>query len=181
MRLLFFFLILVSIHLSKALFSQVNSSVLRLPSRNTTLTAGGTRTVISLKRSPWPFLPFRRYIKDGLSLEVTAFGDSFSDIHISNILLTLLELERTVLHAGRPDEVLEDIVTVGETSGRVYANIGFYSLHPPVGITLSQAGDVLQMAWQLMAEHEPPREITSSTVLYGEKDVTLFRLSFRIS
>lgn len=176
----FFFLIPVSIHLSKALLLQLNSSVLRLPSRNTTLTTGGIRTSIPFQKSPWPFLPFEWYIKDGLSLRVTAFGDALSDTYTSNILLALLTLERAVLFAGGPDDVLEEIVTVTEIRGHVYTNIGFYSLHPPIGITLLQAGDVLHTAWQLLMEFEPPREIPMSTVLYKGYEVALFRLSFRV-
>lgn len=112
-------------------------------------------------------------------LEVTAFGDAFSATHTTDMLLTILTLERAVMHAGRPDDVLEEIVTVAETRGHIYTNIGFYSLHPPIGITLLQAGDVLQMAYDLLREYEPPREITASTVLYKEYEIALFRLSFR--
>ena len=179
MRLLLF-LVPVSIHLSKAFSLPFNSSVLPLPSQDTTHTQGGTHIILPLQSVPWPVPPFQRYIRNGLSLEINAFGDSLSGAHTDDILLGILSVKRAVLHAGNPNDVLDEIVTIADTMGDVYTNIGFYAL-PPLGITVSQAAGVLDMASQLMTAYFPPKELTSAAVVFQKRNIALFRLSFRVS
>ena len=168
---LFFLLIFVSVPLSRAFLLPFNSSILQLPSQDTIITNGNA--------VPWPPLPLDRYIRNGISLNITAYGDTLHNRDHPSVLQALLALQRTILDVGKPGEKLNEITTAEDVKGNVYVNIGFYSLHPPMGIKIAQAGDVLHMAWQLLMAYYPPREITESTVLLRDKGLALFRMSFR--
>lgn len=176
---LFVFIILVSIHLAESSLEQLNSSVLRLPSQDTSPATEVLNTTQKLKDNPWPALPFQRYIKNGLSINVTAYGDLLANKYTPNVLQALLRIERIIQNAGEPGDVLEETTTVGKFRGDVYTEIGFYSLHPPAGIMRSQAADVLRTIWQLVIEYYPAREIPSSTITAEGVELALFRLSFR--
>ena len=175
---LVFSLIFVSISVCKALLLPFNSSVLRLPSQDSILATGETNAGITPIHTPWPSLPYLRYIKNGLVINITAYGDSLSKLRTPNVLQALPLIQRVILDAGEPNDTLEDITTVGDTRGHVYTEIGFYALHPPGGITRSQAGDVLHKVWQLLIEFFPAKEITLSSIIFGGEDIALFRLSF---
>lgn len=170
---LFFLLVFVSVPLSRALFLPYNSSILQLPSSQDTGFANSNAV-------PWPPPPVERYIRNGISLNVTAYGDTLAISYHPNILQALLALQRRILDVGKTGEKLPAITTAADVRGGVYVNVGFYALHPPVGIKVGQAGDVLQKVWELMMEYYPPKEITESTVLLRDKGFALFRLSFRV-
>ena len=129
---------------------------------------------------PWPTPPLDRYVRDGISLNITAYGDTLLPSHYHYVLQALVALQRTVLESGRNDEKLKDITSAAATRGNVYVDVGFYALNPPAGIKVGQAGDVLYKAWQLTIEYFPPKEITESTVLLRNKGLALFRMSFRV-
>ena len=175
-----FALICVSIHLGSALLLPPNSSVLRLPSQDSSLaTEEFNTTTHNLGDNPWPPLPFERSIKNGLSINITAYGDMLTKKYTPNVLQALLPIQLIIQNAGKPSDVLEETTTVGELRGNVYTEVGFYSLHPPGGIRRSQAADVLHKVWQLVIEYFPAKEITSSTIIAEGKELALFRLSFR--
>ena len=171
---LFLLLIFVSVPFSRALFLPYNSSILQLPSQDTVITDGKVNAV------PWPTPPFDRYVRNGVSLNITAYGDTLLPSHYYYVLQALLALQRTILESGKLDEKLLDITTAAATRGNVYVNVGFYNLHPPAGIKVGQAGDVIYKAWQLTIEFFPPKEITESTVLLRNNRLALFRMSFRV-
>lgn len=129
---------------------------------------------------PWPSLPVDRYIRNGISLNITAYGDTLSASHHPSVLQALLALEHTILAVGKPGEKLHEITTAADVKGDVYVEIGFYSLHPPMGIRIGQAGDVLHKVWELLMEYYPPREIPEATVLLKDKELALFRMSLRV-
>ena len=112
-------------------------------------------------------------------IDITAYGDLLGKKYSPNVLQALLSIQKVIRDAGKLNDILEEITTVGQFIGSVYTEIGFYSLHPPAGITRSEAGEVLHMIWQLVIEFHPAREITSSTILVDGSEVALFRLSFR--
>lgn len=176
---LFVFTVFLSIQFAKASLLRFNSSVLRLPSQDTSLATEELNSTRILKDNPWPPLPYERSIKNGLTINITAYGDFMSKKHTPNILRALLPIQRVILNAGEPGDVLEETTTVGEIRGDVYTEVGFYSLHPPAGITRSQAADVLHKIWQLVIEYFPAREITSSTISAEGKELALFRMSLR--
>ena len=104
-------------------------------------------------------------------------GPAFGALHTK---WHLPQYERTILNVGKPGEKLHAITTAADVKGNVYVDVGFYALHPPVGIRIAQAGDVLHRVWELLMEYYPPKEITESTVLLRDKDLALFRMSFRV-
>ena len=169
---LFLLLIFVSVPFSRALFLPFNSSILQLPSQDTTITNGNA--------VPWPALPLERYIRNGISLNITAYGDTLAISHHPSVLQAVLALERTILDVGKPGEKLHAITTAADVKGNVYVDVGFYALHPPVAIRIAQAGDVLHRVWELLMEYYPPKEIPESTVLLRDKELALFRMSFRV-
>ena len=168
----FFLLLLVSVHLSRALFLPSNSSILRLPSQDTVIQTGAAL--------PWPPVPLERYIRNGISLNITAYGDTLPASHHPSVLQALIALQQTILDVGKPGEKLHEITTASDVRGDVFVDIGFYALHPPVGIRVGQAGDVLRQVWEFTMEYYPPKEITESTVLLRDKGLALFRMSFRV-
>ncbi|CAF9906047.1 MAG: hypothetical protein ALECFALPRED_001951 [Alectoria fallacina] len=177
---LFVFLIYVSSHLASALLLPLNSSVLRLPSQDNSLATEEFNTSThNLEDNPWPPLPFERSIKNGLSITITAYGDMLSKKYTPNVLQALFPIQLIIQNAGEPSDVLEETTTIGEMKGKVYTEVGFYSLHPPGGIKRSQAADVLHKVWQLVIEYFPAKEITSSTITAEGEELALFRLSFR--
>ena len=176
----FFFLIPTWIHLSKALLLPFNTSILRLPSQNTIQATGEVDTNKSLTTSLWPPLPYERYIKNGLSINITAYGDPLSKDESNKALSAVLSIQRTLQKAGKPNDVLDEITVLGVYSGNVYTEIGFYSLRPPAGMQRRQAHDALQFMWQLMVEFFPAREIALSKISSERRELALFRLSLRI-
>lgn len=180
----FVFLVLVSIHLSKALLLPLNSSTLQLPSQDTIAPIGDLDTHTSLTaNNNWPSPPYQRYIKNGLTINIAAYGDPLAKRYTPYVLQAILSIQRLIRNAGELNDVLEEITTVGEVRGvidtEIYTEIGFYALHPPAGIKRSQAGDVLHTVWQLVIEFHPARDITISTIIEEGHDLVLFRLSFR--
>ena len=169
---LFFSLILVSVPLSRALFLPSNSSILQLPSQDTIDTNGNA--------VPWPSPPLDRYIRNGISLNVTAYGDTLANTYHTMILQAILTLQQSILASGKPGERLHAITTASDTKGNVFVDVGFYSLHPPVMISVAQASDVLRKVWELHMEYYPPKEITESTILLRDKGLALFRMSLRV-
>ena len=169
---LFFLLIFASFPFSRALFLPSNSSILQLPSTDTIITPANA--------VPWPPLPLERYIRNGISLNITAYGDTLSASEHPSVLQALLALQHTILGVGKPGEKLHAITTAEDIKGDVYINVGFYSLHPPTAIRVAQAGDVLRQVWELLMEYYPPKEITESTILLRDKGLALFRMSFRV-
>ena len=174
-----FLLLLVSIHFSSPLRLPSNSSVLQLPSQDTILQTGEINTSASLRDNPWPDLPYLLYIKKGLTINITAYGDTLSGFNSPAVLHSVLSIQRIIQNAGQLSDILEAITNVGETKGNVYTEIGFYSLHP-AGIKRSQALDVLQKIWQLLIEYVPAKEITIASIIFEGDDLALFRLSFRL-
>ena len=169
---LLFLLIFVSVPFSRALSLPYNSSsILQLPSQN---------TISNVAAVPWPSLPVDRYIRNGISLNITSYGDTLSASNHPSVLQALLALEHTILDVGKPNEKLNEITTAADVKGDVYVEVGFYSLHPPVGIKIGQAGDVLHKVWELLMEYYPPKEIPEATVLLKDKGLALFRLSLRV-
>ena len=157
----FVFLSLLWIHLSNALLLPLNSTILLVPFNT------------------WPPLPYQRAMKDGLIIRITAYGELLGKKYTPNVLQALQIIQRVITDAGEWNDVLEEITTVGQLIGNVYTEIGLYSLHPPSGITRSEACVVLHLVWQLVIEYYPAREITSSTILLDGAELALFRLSFR--
>lgn len=172
-------LITVWIYLSEAALLPLNSSILQLPSHDAILATAEPGTNKSLIGNPWPFLPFQRRIKDGLSIRITGYGDLLTKKQTNNVLEALLRIQGIIENDGEDDDVLEETTTVGVFRGSVYAEVGFYSLHPPAGIQRLQASEVLHKVWQLVIEYSPAREIPSSIIFVEGQDVALFRLSFR--
>ena len=154
------FLILLSIQLSNALLLPLNSTTLQIP------------------YNTWPALPYQRAIREGLMIRITAYGAVLARKYTPNVLQALQDIQRVITDDGEWDDVLEEITVVGRLVGNIYTEIGFYSLHPPLGITRIQACVVLHLIWQLVIEYHPAREITSSTILAGS-ELALFRLSLR--
>ena len=109
----------------------------------------------------------------------SAYGDSLPSQYSTNLLQALLEIQDVLQIAGKPGDVLEEITTVGSFKGNVYAEVGFYCLHPPAGIKRSRAADVIHKIWQLVIEYYPAKEVTESTIAFKGSDLALFRLSFR--
>lgn len=172
-----FLLLLPSLHPSTASLLPPNSTHLHLPSQNTILLTSNPAPL--LRHSPWPPVPYSRPIKNDLHITITAYGDTFPDSHTPDVLRALPPIQRTILDAGEPDDILDEITTVGTDRDGVYVDVGFYALHPPAGITRAQAADVVHKVWQLCIEFFPVREITASEVALRGVDVALFRLSFR--
>ncbi|KAM0795734.1 hypothetical protein BDR22DRAFT_893971 [Usnea florida] len=175
-------LILTWIHLSKALLLPLNTSILRLPSQDTILAPEPVDTNTSLTDKPWPPVPYERYIKDGLSINITAYGDRISKEDSSKVLLALNAVRETLQRGGKPDDVLDEITVLGvHGEGGVYVEIGFYALSPPpAGMQRWQAACVLRFMWRLVLDFFPAREIVASKILLLRRDVALFRLSFRV-
>ena len=174
-----FLLLLVSIHFSSPLRLPFNSSVLQLPSQDTILPTGEIDTSTSLRNNPWPQVPYLRYIKNGLTINITAYGDTLSGPDSPAVLHSVLSIQRLLHNAGQLSDKLEAITTVGATKSNVYTEIGFYSLHPSAGIKRSQALDVLHKIRQLLIEYIPAKEITIASIIFEGSGLALFRLSFR--
>lgn len=158
---LFVFLIPLSIHLSNALLLPLNSTTLQIP------------------YITWPALPYQRAITDELIIRITAYGAFLARKYTPNVLHALQDIQQVIKDAGEWDDVLEEITTVGKIIGNIYTEIGLYSLHPPSGLTRSEACVVLQSIWQLVIEFHPAKEIESSMILENGNELTLFRLNFR--
>lgn len=188
MELLLLYLILAPIYFSKSLLLPLNSSsVLQLPSSSqddttplATVEENSNMTHNTVSYNPWPFVPWQCQVKTGLVITITGYGDSLSQKHIENICQALLQIQRVITDDGKPTDILEENTAVGETRGRVYAEVGFYSLRPPGGIRRSDAAEVIRKIWQLLVEFVPAREIAMSTVIARGKGLALFRLSFRL-
>ena len=176
----FFSLILTWIHLSKALLLPFNTSILRLPSQDTIPATVEINTNASLTNKHWPPVPYERYIKDGLSINITAYGDLISKEDSSKVLLATNTLQQTLQKAGKPNDFLDEITVLGVHDGGVYVEVGFYALTPRAGMQRWQATYVLQFMWQLVLEFFPAREIVASKISLMRRELALFRLSFRV-
>ena len=119
-------------------------------------------------------------MNDGLSINITAYGDRISKEDSSKVLLAFNSLRQTLDQGGRPSDVLDEITVLGLHGDGVYVEIGFYSLSPSAGIQRWQATRVLQFMWKLVLEFFPAREIASSRISLLRTELALFRLSFRI-
>lgn len=175
----FFSLIVAWIHISQALLLPFNISILRLPSQDTVLPTGEVDTNKSLTTNLWPPLPYERYMKDGLSINITAYGDLLFMADTGRVLNAFLSIQRTLRNGGEPTDVLDEITVLGLYSGDLYIEIGFYSLRPPAGIRRWQAYETLHSMWLLVQEFSQAREIVSSMISSQREEVALFRLGFR--
>ena len=174
-----YLLIFVSPPLSEALFLPSNSSILQLPSQDTIIETGEPNARKPLQTRLWPPVPFDSYIKNGISVNITTYGDTLSDKQAPNVLRAILALQGSIQGIGKPSDTLKPITTAADTKGNLYIDIGFYSLHPPAGIKVAQASDVLHKMWQLVMEYYPPKEIPLATILLRDEGIALFRMSFR--
>lgn len=173
----FVFLIFSLIHLSRALVLPLNSTILQLSPQDTPIATGELKTNKSLTYDNWPVLPYQRAINDELIIRITEYGNTLVRRYEPNVLKALFLIRQVIDDAGAWTEVLEEITIVGRWVGGTYTEVGFYSLHPPAGITRSQAGQVLELIAQLLMEFDPPKEIPSSMILTNGNALALFRFS----
>ena len=170
--------ILILIHLSVSSLLRINSSHLQLPSQDTTITPGGVDIGGHFVYKPWPRLPYLCYVKNGILINFTSYGDTLSKSQTPRVLQALVPIRHQIQEAGGPDDMIEAITIVGAVKGNVYTEIGFYSLHALGGIKRSQAIDVLNRVWALTVDFFPAKEITSSSIILDGGELALFRLSF---
>ena len=179
MELLLFSFILIRISLSSRL--PINSSDVQLSPQHEPLTVAEIDSIVPVRNYPWPPLPYLCHVKNGISINLTSYGDMLSRTLTANVLQSLIPIRHLISDAGSPDDVLEAITKVGVSKGDVYTEIGFYSLHPPDGIKRSQAIDVLNKVWHLIVDFYAAKEITSASIILHGGDLALFRLSFGLA